>query len=311
MTRPIRNLQKEPASLTRLERTMMDALVDELAGTLPGLAAQAATLQPTRRTNTGFGLFTELTPRRPSDRPISGISGDFGTVHAMVGALKQPVAFRLRVFNGLLVGLLGDSYGQDTRQIDFTTVPFDCVFIVDAQGRSIEVQSRHVPANETERTYARLRPDRPREDRPKVQRSQATSSQHRPTVPQVPDPSRTNPTGDADTGSAIPVNLARALGGPLLGPLLAEAARASQQPRQVDGAPLSSAVPDRLSDGQLRAMIWGGAALLGLTIVLIFDIPFGAAFVLSAWLAATATGKKHFPKVRKWVDDAMARSGGS
>lgn len=311
MTKPLRSLTPTPGTLTRLERAMLDALVGELSGTLPGLASQVAGSLPTRRTNTGFGLFTELVPRIPARQPVSGISGDFGTVHAMIGNLKKPVAFTVRVHNGLLVGLMGDSYGQDTRHIDFATVPYDCVFIIDANGRSVEVKAiAHASNTEersAERAYNRLNADKPRQDRPKVARAQPTpTSTARPAArSQASTPASTStPTTDP-----VPVQLVQALGGPLLGTVLAEAARAGQRDRKVDGHPLSTTTPDRLTDGQIKAVIWGGAAILAMFANLIFDIPFPFNLFLFGALAASMTGKKNWPKVRKFVDDAMEASG--
>lgn len=120
---------------TRLERTVMDALARELRGQVPDLAAQFAASRPTVRRNSGFGVFTEMLV--PPERPVSGPTGELGTVHVMVAGLPEPVAFRVRLRNGRLLGLLGDSYGRDTRAVDFATVPFDQVFTVDASGRSV------------------------------------------------------------------------------------------------------------------------------------------------------------------------------
>lgn len=305
MTKPLRSLTPTTGALSRLERAVLDALVTELSATLPGLATQVATSVPTRRTNTGFGLFTELVPRRPTNQPVSGVSGDFGTVHAVVGNLKDPIGFTVRIHNGLLVGLMGDSYGQDTRHIDFATVPYDCVFIVDASGRSIEVQAQAHASNteerSAERAYNRLNADRPRQDRPKVARAQPT-----PTSTARPAAKTSTPTTDP-----IPAQLAQVLAGPMLGTVLAEAARATQRDRKVDGHPLSTTTPDRLTDGQIKAVIWGGAAILAMFANLVFDVPFPFNLFLFGALAASMTGKKNWPKVRKFVDDAMQASGRS
>jgi hypothetical protein len=125
---------------TRLERTVMDALARELHGQVPDLAAQFAASRPTVRRNSGFGVFTEMLV--PPERPVSGPTDELGTVHVMVAGLPDPVAFRVRLRNGRLLGLLGDSYGRDTRAIDFAAVVFDQVFTVDASGRSVPF---HIP----------------------------------------------------------------------------------------------------------------------------------------------------------------------
>ncbi|RZJ40663.1 MAG: hypothetical protein EON86_11960, partial [Brevundimonas sp.] len=125
------------SNYTRLERTLMVALAHDLRGAVPDLSAQFEQSRPSQRRNSGFGLFTEMIVDQTRWTPTSGPSGDLGTVHAMIGNLPDPIAFKARVRNGVLLGLLGDSYGQDTRAIDFTTVAFDQVFTVDAQGQSI------------------------------------------------------------------------------------------------------------------------------------------------------------------------------
>jgi len=131
---------------TRLERAVMDALAHDLRDQIPDLAGQFEESRPSQRRNSGFGLFTEMIVDRTRPAPASGPTGDLGTVHAMVGTLPDPIAFKARVRNGVLLGLMGDSYGQDTRSIDFSTVAFDQVFTVDAQGRSIPFEpARQMP----------------------------------------------------------------------------------------------------------------------------------------------------------------------
>lgn len=130
---------------TRLERVIMDALAHDLRGEVPDLAGQFEESRPSQRRNSGFGLFTEMIVDRARPAPPSGPTGDLGTVHAMVGALPDPIAFRARVRHGVLLGLMGDSYGQDTRSIDFASVAFSQVFTVDKYGQSIPFEpARHM-----------------------------------------------------------------------------------------------------------------------------------------------------------------------
>lgn len=117
----------------------MDVLARELRNEAPDLAAQFAASRPTVRRNSGFGFFTEVLV--PPERPASGPTGEFGTAHVLVAGLADPVAFRVRLRNGRMLGLLGDSYGQDTRSIDFAAVPFDQVFTVDSAGRSVPAEA--------------------------------------------------------------------------------------------------------------------------------------------------------------------------
>lgn len=122
----------------------MDALAHDLRTEVPDLAGQFEESRPSVRRNTGFGLFTEMIVDRSRPVPASGPTGDLGSVHAMVGDLADPIAFRVRVRQGVLLGLIGDSYGQDTRAIDFASVPFDQVFTIDDQGRSVPFEPRPV-----------------------------------------------------------------------------------------------------------------------------------------------------------------------
>lgn len=124
----------------------MEALAYDLRGQVPDLAGQFEESRPSQRRNSGFGLFTEMIVDRNRPAPSSGPTGDLGTVHAMVGGLPDPIAFKARLRHGVLLGLHGDSYGQDTRAIDFATVPFDEIFLVDDNGESIAFEpSRHRP----------------------------------------------------------------------------------------------------------------------------------------------------------------------
>ncbi|HWQ86247.1 hypothetical protein [Brevundimonas sp.] len=122
---------------TPLESAVVDALVWELGDTAPDLAGQFAESLPGQRRNTGSGLFTEVIVDRTRPAPLTTPTGRFGTVHAMVGDLPDPVAFQVELRAGRLLYLFGDAYGQDTRDIDFATVPFDQVFTVDAHGESV------------------------------------------------------------------------------------------------------------------------------------------------------------------------------
>lgn len=125
------------ARFTRLEREIMAAMAHDLRHIAPDLAGQFEESLPGTRRNTGSGLFSEIIVS--SRRPLSDEreSGRFGTVHAMVGDLPDPIAFQVELRDGRLLALHGDAYGQDTRDIDFTTVPFDQVFRLNDQGESI------------------------------------------------------------------------------------------------------------------------------------------------------------------------------
>lgn len=122
---------------TKLEREVMAAMAHDLRHIAPDLAGQFEESLPGTRRNTGSGMFSEVIVS--SRRPLSAerATGLFGTVHAMVGDLPDPVAFQVELREGRLLALHGDAYGQDTRDIDFERVPFEQVFTLNDQGESI------------------------------------------------------------------------------------------------------------------------------------------------------------------------------
>lgn len=122
---------------TPLESDILDALAWDLREAAPDLAGQFAEALPGARRNTGSGLFTELIVDRSRPPPMTTPTGRFGTVHAMVGDLPDPIAFQVELRQGRLLALQGDAYGQDTRAIDFARAPYDQVFTLDDRGESV------------------------------------------------------------------------------------------------------------------------------------------------------------------------------
>ena len=122
---------------TPLESDILDALAWDLRDIAPDLAGQFAEALPGVRRNTGAGLFTEIIVHRARPAPLTTPTGRFGTVHAMVGDLPDPIAFQVEMVAGRLIALHGDAYGQETRAIDFARVPYDQVFTLDDRGESI------------------------------------------------------------------------------------------------------------------------------------------------------------------------------
>ncbi len=125
------------APFTPLESDVLDALAGDLREVAPDLAGQFAEALPGVRRNTGVGLFTEIIVHRARPTPLTTQTGRFGTVHAMVGDLPDPIAFQVELVGGRLIALHGDAYGQDTRALDFARAPFDQIFTVDARGESV------------------------------------------------------------------------------------------------------------------------------------------------------------------------------
>jgi len=123
--------------LTPLESAVMDAMVWQMGDSVPDLRAQVAAGSPGLRRNTGAGLYSRMIVDANRTTRNPDATGLFGTVHVMVGDLPDPIGFQIELRQGRLTALHGQSYGQDTRAIDFSSTPFGEVFTVDARGQSI------------------------------------------------------------------------------------------------------------------------------------------------------------------------------
>lgn len=245
MTSTARNFSNsfDAGRYTRLETAVMSALAQDLRGQVPDIAAQFSRSRPTIRRNSGFGQFTEMLvdAHRP---PPGGPTGDIGTVHVVVIGLRHPVAFRARVRDGRLLGLLADSYGEDTRGIDFATVPFDQIFTVDAGGASVHFAGMHRP--ETAANQAKTRTEARQEaSRPQPLRQAPTQS-----VPTSPPPPRVRP-------APAPV------------------ARQTLPPRQPQAAEFKPD-PDVISDEDrmtMRIGLWAMIGVIGMLLFTVFGVP--------------------------------------
>ncbi|WP_293828843.1 hypothetical protein [uncultured Brevundimonas sp.] len=134
------------AHLAPLEAAVMEAMVWQMGDSVPDLAGQVAASSPGLRRNTGAGLYSQFlvdANRRATNPDATGL---FGTVHAVVRGLADPVGFQIELRQGRLTALHGWSYGRDTRAIDFSSVPVEEVFTVDEHGRSVPYR----PARQTE-----------------------------------------------------------------------------------------------------------------------------------------------------------------
>lgn len=127
-----------------LERAAMRALSWELAPDFPELEGLADEAQPGRwfQGLSGFVRRTAMASLRPGR--TRGQSGVFGSVHAVLDGLAEPVSFQLQLRRGRLVALIADAYGQDVSHIDFQIVRFDQLFYLDAEGRSRPLDARLV-----------------------------------------------------------------------------------------------------------------------------------------------------------------------
>lgn len=125
------------ARLTSLETAVMDAMAWDLRVGVPDLTAQLAASSPGLRRNTGAGLYSEMSVDRNRAAANPDATGLFGTVNVMVDDLPDPIGFQVELYQGRLIALHGQSYGQDTRGIDFSNVRFTDVFTVNDFGESV------------------------------------------------------------------------------------------------------------------------------------------------------------------------------
>ena len=251
---------------TRLEQAVMSALAHDLRGVLPDLDAQFDGSQPSQRRNSGFGLFTEMLVDRARPGPVSGPTGDLGSVHAMVGKLADPIAFRVRVRNGVLLGLLGDSYGQDTRAIDFATTPFDQVFTVDADGVSVPFQFVRSTTVDASRDAVR---------KPNWSPSPATAA-----PPRTATTARRAPQVDREVRQA--------------------------PPPQSTPSPITPPSPGGklpTDDASLLIGMWVLIAVVALIVVTIFGLPLAMGVIFAIVLGRAVKNPKTLAHVRKVVDD--------
>jgi hypothetical protein len=280
---------------TRLESAVLEALAHELRDQVPDLAGQVAASRLSQRRNSGFGLFTEVVPDQNRPLPVAGLTGDLGTVHAMVGSLPDPIAFKARVRNGVLLGLFGDSYGQDTRALDFATVPFRQVFTVDAQGRSIafEPTGSSRPAAPESPKYRPV-------DRPAPARPAPVAVRSAPAPVRDPAPPR------KAEKPAPPVKVAGLLGDPRIDQAFDRFAKQAFGDGPANAAPMSK---DEKTG--LRVFLWTGLFALGAILVLVFKMSpvfvFVAGMVIGRFLQ-TDSGLSALKRGADEIRKAQAKS---
>lgn len=252
--------------LTRLERAVMAALAHELLSTIPDLAAQFAAAKASQRRNMAFGAYTGLTLDRP--RPATTADGPFGTVHVMIDGLQDAVAFQALMRHGTVAALQADSYGQDTRPINFDTVGFEQVFTLDAQGRSIPFELR--PSSDEDRPIRRSPPPTPRHTPSPAEQAFPTRPAAQPRPASPPQFDKPQPaSSQRDRAFTFGPNGA-----------------VSTPPPIITGS-ASSAMPDiaSLDDRTLRIGLWAAIAVVAFLIVTIFQISWIFVLVPGVWLA--------------------------
>lgn len=256
--------------LTRLERAVMAALAHELRHTIPDLATQFAEAKASQRRNMAFGAYTGLTLDRP--HPATTADGRFGSVHVMIDGLQDAVAFQVLMRHGTVAALQADSYGQDTRPINFDTVGFEQVFTLDAQGRSVPFEPR--PSTDDERP---------------LRRSPPPASRHTPNPAQQAAPMRAppqpQPAPPPQTYKPQPASPERDRAF-TFGPNGAVSTPPPIPPGTSFGSRISD-LPDiaSLDDKTLRIGLWVAIAVVAFLLVTIFQIGWVFVLVPGIWLA--------------------------
>lgn len=282
MTDKYRRQVHNAPRFTALETRLMAALAHDLRQTVPDLAGQFQDARPGLRRNTAFGYYAETIVDRARP-PVSltldsGPTGRFGTVHAMLAGLPEAVAFQVELLNGRLLGLHADSYGQDTRAIDFATVPVTEIFTLDASGRSIP--------------YHAVTGYRPESPLRRLQRN--PDPQPEPII----EPPRLVNVG--------PLQRVQDAGRP------PDPAPAAARPRPATvSAPMTTPVttPDEipLDEASLKVGIWVMLGALAFIANLIFDLPFVAAAILVGVIGRAATSPKALPVIAEALKSWRAR----
>jgi hypothetical protein len=240
---------------TRLEAAVLDALALDPSVVMPDLAQQTRASNAGRRLNTAFGYYVEVRQDKPQHHASGGPTGRFGTVHAMISGLKESVSFKVELYQGRLIGIYADSYGQDTRSIDFTAAQVTELFRLDASGRSVPLnlfsQAPDQKRSSTERHKAAMTP-------PEVKALVRTALAQRPDTPQAAS-QRSAPASPAKPASKAREQVARlALEQALTPPVDVEEARKS-----------------------LLFGIWTAIGAFALFLVLAFDVPLVVAGILA------------------------------
>lgn len=270
--------------LTRLERAVMAALAHELRGTIPDLAAQFAAAKTSQRRNMAFGAYTGLSLDRP--HPATTADGPFGTVHVMIDGLQDAVAFQVLMRHGTVAALQADSYGQDTRAINFDTVGFEQVFTLDAQGRSIPFEPRL--SSDEDRPIRRSAPPAPRHTQRPVQ--QATPM--RPASQPAPRPQTDKPqpaSSERDRAFTFGPNGTVSTPPPI--------------PPGTGFGSRSADLPDiaSLDDKTLRLGLWAAIAVVAFLIVTIFQISWIFALIPGFWIAQAIRRPAVLSAIRKML----------
>lgn len=257
---------KPVAHFTRLESAVMAALAAELRHAVPDLAAQFRNSRPGLKRNMAVGYYCGLTG--DGVRPVSTRDGALGSVHVLIDGLHDAVAFRVLMRQGRAVALEADSYGQDTRAIDFDRVGFEQVFTVNASGQSVLFEGPSVIPTASAAARPRQIPaaPRPTAPAPAYAPSPATVIVH-----PRPATSGFGPNGGVSTPST---------------------------PR-----PAAEADTPEMAPGAVLLIAWAVIAAVAVLAVLIFDLPIIFAAIAAFWIGNAVRQPKVLAALQRGVTE--------
>lgn len=261
---------KPAAHFTRLESAVMAALAAELRHAVPDLTAQFRNARPGLKRNMAFGYYCGLSS--DTARPASTRDGTLGSVHVLIDGLRDAVAFRVLMRQGRAVAIEADSYGQDTRTIDFERVGFEQVFTVNASGQSVLFEGPSAIPTASAAARPRQVPAAPRPSVPSSTSAPATVIVRPRSASSASTPSHTSvfgPNGAVSTPSA------------------ARPAAATDTPDVAPGVVLLGA--------------WAVIAAVAVLAVLIFRIPILFAAIAAFWIGNAVRQPKVLAALQRGV----------
>lgn len=264
--RPVR--AKPVAHFSRLESAVMAALAAELRHAVPDLAAQFRNARPGLKRNMAVGYYCGLTG--DGVRPVSTRDGALGSVHVLIDGLHDAVAFRVLMRQGRAVALEADSYGQDTRAIDFDRVGFEQVFTINASGQSVLFEGPSVIPTASAAA-------RPRQ------------------IPAAPRPSVPSSTGAPATVIVRP-RTATSASTPSYGPNGAVSTPSTPRPAAEADTP-------EIAPGAMLLIAWAVIAAVAVLAVLIFDLPIIFAAIAAFWIGNAVRQPKVLAALQRGVTE--------
>jgi len=243
----------------------MAALAAELRHGVPDLSAQFRNARPGLKRNMAFGYYCGLSG--DTARPATTADGALGSVHVLIDGLRDAVAFRVLMRQGRAVAIEADSYGQDTRAIDFERVGFEQVFTVNAHGQSVLFDGPSVIPTASAAARPRQIPAAPRPMA--AAPAQAYSTAPAAVIVSRPTASAFGPNGAVSTPSA---------------------------PRALPEADTPDVAP-----GVVLLGAWAVIAAVAVLAVLIFRIPIVFAAIAAFWIGNAARQPKVLAALQRGV----------